>query len=139
MIIHAGSHSIKFGLASQMQPFIAPNVVAYPRKDGKKIFNIDEERDREASRQFLFDTQIEKVLPEIEHQLRKKRFLLIDAKSAKNIRNKQVSFKVYEEGNSINEYNEQGEDTFTISEQSVMSSELNPNHERFAFVNLPET
>jgi len=36
----------------------------------------------------MFDTQVEKILPEIEHQLRKKRFLLIDAKSAKSIRNK---------------------------------------------------
>jgi actin-related protein len=42
MIIHPGSHSIKFGLASQMQPFIAPNVIAYPRKkDGKPLFDVD--------------------------------------------------------------------------------------------------
>lgn len=48
----------------------------------------------------------DKVLPDIEHQLRKKRFLLIDAKSAKNIRNKQVKFTVFDETNCINEYNE---------------------------------
>ena len=45
---------------------------------------------------------IDKVMPEVEHNLRKKRFLLIDAKSAKNIRNKQVSFKVFDETNCIN-------------------------------------
>ena len=49
------------------------------------------------------------MLPEIEHELRRKRFLLIDAKSAKNIRNKQVSFKVFDDTSSINEYNENDE------------------------------
>ena len=49
----------------------------------------------------MFDTQVEKILPEIEHALRKKRFLLIDAKSAKNIRNKQVSYKIFDESNVI--------------------------------------
>jgi actin-related protein len=52
MIIHPGSHSIKFGLASQMQPFIAPNVIAYPRKkDGNPLFNVD---------QSLIDKEIER-------------------------------------------------------------------------------
>jgi actin-related protein len=41
-IFNLGSHSVKFGLASQQQPFIAPNVIAYPRKDGRKLFEIDE-------------------------------------------------------------------------------------------------
>jgi hypothetical protein len=41
--------------------------------------------------------------------LRKKKYLLIDAKSAKNIRNKQVSFKVYDEANSLTEYLESEE------------------------------
>lgn len=52
MIIHPGAHSIKFGLASQMQPFIAPNVIAYPRKKaGKPIFEADQDlRDREIER-----------------------------------------------------------------------------------------
>jgi len=69
IIIHAGSHSIKFGLASQMQPFIAPNVIAYPRKKlGKPLFQVDESlRDREIERQSRFDSELERVLPEIEH------------------------------------------------------------------------
>lgn len=49
----------------------------------------------------MFDIEIEKALPDIEHQLRKKRFLLIDAKSAKNIRNRQVSFKIFDETNCL--------------------------------------
>ncbi len=72
--------------------------------------------DRDTQRQNIFDNELDRYLPEIEHALRKKRFLLIDAKSAKSIRNKQVSFKVYEEGNAVNEYNEVGEDSFAISE-----------------------
>ena len=44
MILHLGSHSVKFGLASQSQPFIAPNVIAYPRKDGRKLFDIEAQR-----------------------------------------------------------------------------------------------
>lgn len=78
------------------------------------------------------------MLPEIEHALRKKRFLLIDAKSAKSIRNKQVSFKVFDENNCINEYNEAGEDSFAISEPSILQSELHPNLDKFAFINLSE-
>ena len=63
----------------------------------------------EDRRQTTFDQAIDKVLPEVEHDLRKKKYLLIDAKSAKNIRNKQVSFKVFDEQNSINEYMEPDE------------------------------
>jgi actin-related protein len=75
------------------------------------------------------------VLPEIEHQLRKKRFLLIDAKSAKSIRNKQVSFKIYDESNSLNEFNEVGEDSFAIAETSLLQNEIHPNIDKFAFIN----
>lgn len=87
MILHLGSDSIKFGLASQQTPFIAPNVIAHARKDGKKIYE-GPHMDRETQRQNIFDNELDKYLPEIEHALRKKRFLLIDAKSAKSIRNK---------------------------------------------------
>lgn len=96
-------------------------------------------QDREVERQSRFDAEVERVLPEIEHQLRKKRFLLIDAKSAKSIRNKQVSFKIFDETNAINEYNEVGEDTFSITEPTIMLNELNPNIDKFAFINQTET
>lgn len=141
LILHLGSHSIKFGFASQTQPFIAPNVIAHPRKDGRKICEINQKaRELENLRQEKFDVEVEKALPEIEHQLRKKRFLLIDAKSAKNIRNRQVSFKIFDETNCLQqEYTEQGEDSFAIPEQYLMSSDLNANLDKFAFVNQIET
>ena len=95
-------------------------MIAYPTKNGRKVFNSDD-KDLEEERQFMFDTQIEKVLPEIEYNLRRKRFLLIDAKSAKNIRNKQVSFKVFDESNSINDYTEPDE---PFVEMDPMSPDL---------------
>jgi hypothetical protein len=113
-------------------------VIAHARKDGKKIYE-GPDMERDVERQARFDSELDRALPEIEHALRKKRFLLIDAKSAKSIRNKQVSFKVFDETNAVNEYNEVGEDSFLISEQSVMQSEMNPNLEKFAFINLTET
>jgi actin-related protein len=138
LILNLGSDSIKFGLASQQTPFIAPTVIAHARKDGKRLWD-GPQMDREVDRQARFDAELDRALPEIEHALRKKRFLLIDAKSAKSIRNKQVSFKVYEEGNAVMEYNEVGEDSFLIGEQSVMLSDMHPNIDKFAFINLSET
>ena len=32
VILHPGSHSLKFGLASQYEPFVTPMVVAHPVK-----------------------------------------------------------------------------------------------------------
>jgi hypothetical protein len=67
---------------------------------------------------------VEKALPEIEHSLRKKRFLLIDAKSDKNIRNKQVSFKIFDENNCVSEYNVP-DNEFDPNIMDTMSSDLN--------------
>ena len=88
----------------------------------------------------MFDQQIDRLLPEIEHNLRKKRSLLIDAKSAKNIRNKQVSFKVYDETNSIIEYNDP-DIPFDMSNQNIISSDINEDlaGERAKFLNRPDT
>mmetsp|Transcript_23725 Transcript_23725/g.29480 ORF Transcript_23725/g.29480 Transcript_23725/m.29480 type:complete len:102 (-) Transcript_23725:2077-2382(-) len=36
MVLQFGSHSIKFGLASQVQPFLVPTMIAYPGR--KKVF-----------------------------------------------------------------------------------------------------
>lgn len=36
MIIHPGSHSIKFGLASMSQPFMVATAIAYPTKNKKR-------------------------------------------------------------------------------------------------------
>lgn len=80
---------------------MAPNVIAYPTKNGKKLNAHEDTWEKQERMQDMFDNMIEKVLPEVEHNLRKKRFLLIDSKSAKNIRNKSVSYKIYEEHNCL--------------------------------------
>ena len=86
----------------------------------------------------MFDTQVEKILPEIEHALRKKRFLLIDAKSAKNIRNKQVSYKIFDESNVMCK-NIEPDEPFKSSEISHMSTDLINSMERFNFINSNDT
>jgi len=50
-----------------------------------------------------------------------------------------VSFKIYDESNSLNEFNEVGEDSFTIAESTLLQSELHPNIDKFAFINQAET
>lgn len=55
IIIHPGSHSIKFGLASQSSPFIVPNLIAYPTKKGQKIESYEEEKGIEENIQDAFD------------------------------------------------------------------------------------
>ncbi len=46
---------------------------------------------------------------------------------------------MFDDTNAVNEFNEVGEDSFYISEQSILQSEIHPNLEKFAFINLPET
>lgn len=37
IILHLGSHSIKFGLGSMSQPFLVPNAIAHPTKNEKTL------------------------------------------------------------------------------------------------------
>ena len=69
--------------------------------------------------------------------MRTKKYLLIDAKCAKNIRTKQVGFKVFDEGNALNEYFEKEELSSTENIPiNPMSSDLNDlwHTERFKFI-----
>jgi hypothetical protein len=61
---------------------------------------------------------------------------LIDAKSAKNIRNKQVSFKVFDESNSLNEFQEGDDSIDTKIEIDPFSTELNEDlgHKDFQYL-----
>lgn len=45
IVIQAGSHSIKIGLASQAYPFLIPTVVAHRTKGGRKNYDKKNERD----------------------------------------------------------------------------------------------
>jgi len=88
-------------------------------------------------KQGLFDTQIEKVLPDIENDLRKKKYYLIDSKSAKNIRNKQVSYEVFDESNALRVFKDQTPFTDTL-ELDPLSPDLALDPETFQFFQ-PET
>jgi hypothetical protein len=39
IILHLGSHSIKFGLGSMSQPFLVPNAIAHPTKNDKTLIS----------------------------------------------------------------------------------------------------
>ena len=39
IIVHPGSHSIKYGLASMSEPLIVANAIAHPTKGGKKCIS----------------------------------------------------------------------------------------------------
>jgi hypothetical protein len=41
IVVQIGSHSIKFGLASQTQPFVIPNVIAHLIKPESTQINIE--------------------------------------------------------------------------------------------------
>ena len=95
-----------------------PNVIAYPRKvvEGTKTAKIFEgpgkgESDTggdglEEKKQDKFDDKVEEVLEDVVKDLRNKNAHLIDEKSIRNIKKGNVSFKVYNEDNSINTYDE---------------------------------
>ena len=116
MVLHFGSNSIKFGLASQVQPFMVPNIIAYP--GNSKVFNVppqqahgaDEEmNDEEESKvintdsestkwiddriQADFETQASGYLPEIVSDLRNKSAHMIDARAMKQLKKGNVSYK----------------------------------------------
>jgi hypothetical protein len=54
----------------------------------------------------VFNTEYSQIIGPIEADLRKKRHLLIDPKSAKNIRDGKVSYKVWNETNSVSKFDE---------------------------------
>jgi len=37
VVIHPGSHSLKFGLGSMVSPFLTPMAIAHPSKAGTKV------------------------------------------------------------------------------------------------------
>ena len=37
IVIHPGSHSLKFGLGSMIQPFLTPMAIAHPTRAGAKV------------------------------------------------------------------------------------------------------
>ena len=92
-------------------------MIAYPRKvvEGQKSAKIfegpaysaeSEKRDDEDKRQSKFDDRVEEVLEDVVKDLRNKNAHLIDDKAVRNIKKGNVSYRVYDQDNSINTYEE---------------------------------
>lgn len=75
LVLQFGSHSIKFGLASQMQPFMVPTIIAHPTKK-QNLFTPKADQD-----QNVFEYNMSKVLPDIVNDLRQNKCHLIDDKA----------------------------------------------------------
>ena len=69
-VFQFGSHSIKYGLSTQIQPFMVPNVIAYPARAGNKTAKIfdppqiaeGDSDDEDDSKQQLFDDKVQPIL-----------------------------------------------------------------------------
>jgi actin-related protein len=78
VVLELGSHSIKLGLASQMQPFMVPTVIAYPtrvtdeesKEAYKFLFDASESNYHETSIQERFDKWSPPVLKQVIGDLR---------------------------------------------------------------------
>ena len=106
MIIHPGSHSIKYGLASMSQPHLVATAIAHPSKNGKKciqdfkgLIKINQEK------QVVFNQEYSQVIQPIEGDLRKKKHLLVDQKSLNNMRKQ---YKIFDQGNAVYEMCDKG-------------------------------
>lgn len=120
LVIHPGSHTTKIGLASQFRPFLIPTAIGHPTFGTPLISTIplastgaivgDDPLSRLLSfsdqKQQVFNSEYSSIIGPIETDLRKKKHLLIDPKSARNIREGKVSYKVWNEANSMAKYEE---------------------------------
>ena len=88
-----------------MQPFLVPNICAYPSKNNAQVVcDIEKSRKIEETLQEEFDLELGSIIRDVEKDLRYKKCHMIDDKAKSQIRKKQVSYKVYHEDNCINFY-----------------------------------
>jgi actin-related protein len=79
VVFHIGSHSIKFGLASQFQPFIIPTCIAHKLNDTENM-QIDSESINEQNELFLnnylnMEQDILKKIGKLEQKLKKNKLI----------------------------------------------------------------
>jgi len=132
VIIHPGSHTIKFGLASQSQPFMIPNVIAYRTKT--HIHAYDPASSTNEAIQQVFDNEIESILPEVNKDLLDHEYSLIDSKRAQKIKSRNVSYKIFDESNAVQIYPDKRKGS-DYEEVDIFSTNLNAvaNSEKFTF------
>jgi actin-related protein len=89
IVFHLGSHSVKFGLASQFQPFIIPNCISHRIKINNEM-NIDSESVFEQNDVFLnnfliMEQDVIKKISKLENK-NKKNKMIISNKPYTNIK-----------------------------------------------------
>ncbi|CAI2360586.1 unnamed protein product [Moneuplotes crassus] len=118
IVLNIGSSSIKFGVASQLEPFMVPNVIAYHR-EGRRIEEESKTRDTK------HNPAVESIINSVESDLRRKLYLLIDPKMIKSQMNNLMGFKLFEESNCIENHfsmaMDDGEDDMARFENQLFS------------------
>lgn len=97
IVLNIGSSSIKLGVASQLEPFMVPNIIAYQSKKGKTIETQPPPEDKS-------NPIVENVINSIESDLRRKQYILGDHKTIKSQMSNLMGFKLFDESNSIEKH-----------------------------------
>lgn len=109
VVIQFGSHSIKLGLASQMQPFMVPTAIAYPTRvksdeESKDNYTclfdpdaMEEDLEEDDKVQARFDAWSQPVLKQVIGDLRERKAYLIDEKAAEAIKKGNLGYKALDD------------------------------------------
>ena len=96
IVLSIGSNSIKLGVASQLQPFLVPNVIAYQNTKTRTPSEVNEEDKSNES--------VEKVINNVESDLRRKNYICWDPKSIKSQMWNLMGFKQFDESNCTEQH-----------------------------------
>lgn len=94
-MLNIGSSSIKFGVASQLEPFLVPCAIAYLRSSDPEDKTDPVDKSNPA---------VESVINNVESDLRLKQYILGDPKSIKAQMTNLVGFKMFDESNCIEKH-----------------------------------
>lgn len=97
IVLNIGSSSIKFGVASQLEPFMVPNVIAYQFEDDTIASDLEQGVEKS-------NPSVEAIINNIESDLRRKYYLLVDPKTIKTQMSNLMGFKVFDESNCIEQH-----------------------------------
>ena len=96
IVLSIGSSSIKLGVASQLQPFLVPNIIAYQHTKPQTHSDAKEEEKGNES--------VEKVINNVESDLRRKNYICWDPKSIKSQMWNLMGFKLFDESNCTEQH-----------------------------------
>ena len=97
IVLNIGSSSIKLGVASQLEPFMVPNAIAYQKYGTQEEKKLETESDKS-------NPNVESIINSVESDLRIKQYILGDPKNYKNHIPNLVGFKVFDDSNAIEKH-----------------------------------